>query len=177
MLKVVVGSTNPVKVNATSEAFKSMFPDEEFEVQGVSVVSGVSDQPSSEDETIKGSENRMDNACTSFPDADYWVGHEGGIEYRGDQVLAFAWITIRSKVDDIVGRGRTASYFLPKKVVDLINQGKELAHANDEVFGLENSKHKGGGVGILTNDVIDRTKLYSQAVVLALIPFLKREIY
>ena len=39
------------------------------------------------------------------------------------------------------------------------------------------SKKKNGAVGILTNNLIDRTKYYEEAVVLSLIPFIKNELF
>ena len=61
--------------------------------------------------------------------------------------------------------------------MELINQGKELGEADDIVFGQSNSKQKNGAVGILTNNIIDRTQFYVEAMVLALIPFLNEDIY
>ena len=45
-----VGSQNPVKVNAALETLSDTL-DEAFEVEGISVPSGVSDQPMTEEET------------------------------------------------------------------------------------------------------------------------------
>ena len=90
-------------------------------------------------------------------------------------MMAFAWIVILSK--DKKGKARTGTFFLPPKVVELINQGKELGEADDIVFGHSNSKQKNGAVGILTGNLIDRTQFYVEAMVLALIPFLNKDIY
>ena len=62
MMKIIVGSTNPVKITSTKAAFETAFPEEEFEVEGVSVVSEVRDQPLSNDETLLGARNRAKNA-------------------------------------------------------------------------------------------------------------------
>jgi non-canonical (house-cleaning) NTP pyrophosphatase len=56
-------------------------------------------------------------------------------------------------------------------VAELIRNGKELGEADDIVFGESNSKQKMGAVGLLTNNVIDRTEYYTHAVILALIRF------
>ena len=48
-MKITVGSTNPVKVGAVMEAFQKYWP--ECEVEGKEVVSGVAEQPRSEEET------------------------------------------------------------------------------------------------------------------------------
>jgi non-canonical (house-cleaning) NTP pyrophosphatase len=53
----------------------------------------------------------------------------------------------------------------------------ELGEADDLVFGKANSKQQNGAVGLLTNDVIVRRTLYVPAVVMALIPFVKEELY
>lgn len=45
MKKIVVASTNPVKIKTTEVGFAKMFPDETFKVEGVSAKSEVPDQP------------------------------------------------------------------------------------------------------------------------------------
>ena len=73
MKRVVVGSVNPVKLEAVRLAFEGMFPEEQIDVQGVVVPSGVPDQPGSSAETLKGA-NKRALACESAePLADYWV--------------------------------------------------------------------------------------------------------
>ncbi|MFA0544165.1 DUF84 family protein, partial [Vibrio sp. 10N.222.52.B7] len=41
----------------------------------------------------------------------------------------------------------------------------------DEVFGTDNIKQKGGAIGLLTHNQLSRSSVYSQALILALIPF------
>lgn len=176
MKKIIVASTNPAKINAALDGFLRMFPEEEFDVQGVSVESGVSDQPMSDQETFQGALNRATNAKKAVADADFYVGLEGGIEAKGDDMEAFAWMIVISK-EDKVGKGRTGVFFLPPQVAALIHEGKELGEADDIVFKKQNSKQANGAVGILTNDVITRTAYYSGAMVLALIPFRNPELY
>ena len=52
MKRVVVASTNPVKLNAVRLAFQKLMPDEEFEWHQKNVASGVSKQPSTDLEKI-----------------------------------------------------------------------------------------------------------------------------
>ncbi|MCA9389882.1 inosine/xanthosine triphosphatase [candidate division WWE3 bacterium] len=174
--KIIVASKNPVKINATQKAFEKMFPDETFEIEGISADSGVSDQPMTEKETLQGAHNRCQEAQKLSPQADYWVGIEGGLENIDGEMEAFAWICIYAK-DGQHGRGRTGSFFLPDKVTELINQGMELGEADDIVFQQNNSKQKSGSIGILTRDVIDRTQYYEPAVIMALIPFANPNLY
>ena len=67
--------------------------------------------------------------------------------------------------------------FLPPKIVKLINEGLELGDADDIVFNKSNSKQENGAVGLLTNNIINRTSYYFEAVILALIPFKNEQFY
>jgi len=175
MKKVIIASRNPVKINAAKIGFEKMFPDESFKFEGVSVSSDVSDQPTDNQETMTGAVNRAENAKKNFSSADYWVGIEGGIERKHGEMEAFSWVAIRSK--ELDGKARTGTFFLPKKIVELIDAGKELSEADDIVFECTDSKQKNGSVGILTKNIIDRTKYYTEAVILSLIPFKNPDIY
>lgn len=176
MKKVVIASKNPVKIQAVKDGFKKIFPNEKFQYIGVSVPSGVSEQPKNNNETFMGATIRANNASKEMPDAEYFVGIEGGTEQMKKELEAFAWVVVKS--GEMYGKSRTSTFFLPKKVVTLIvEEGKELGEADDIVFKRKNSKQKNGAVGILTGNVIDRTKYYSDAVVLALIPFKNGNLY
>lgn len=174
MEKIIIASKNPAKIKAVKLAFSKVFTHKKFEYEGVSVPSGVPDQPKGEAETLLGAENRVKNARNAF-DADYWVGLEGGVSENNNELEAFAWMVIRTK--KIHGKGRTGSFFLPPKVAKLVKEGMELGHADDLVFGQSNSKQKGGAVGLLTNNLLTRTTYYEQALILALIPFISKEHY
>jgi len=169
MKKVIIASKNPVKIQAVKNGFEKMFSNQDFEFIGISVPSNVANQPSTNDETFFGAKNRADNASNEVKDADFYVGIEGGIEQIESEMQSFAWVVIKSA--DNYGKARTGTFFLPKKVVELIKEGKELGEADDIVFQRNNSKQENGAVGILTGNVIDRTKYYTEAVILALIPF------
>jgi inosine/xanthosine triphosphatase len=170
MKTVIVASTNPVKIQATRNGFERMYPREHFRVSGISVPSGVADQPMSDEETFRGAMNRAQGAANQMPDADYWVGIEGGLEVlESGELQGFAWIVVVNR--ERVGKSRTATFILPNEVARLIHEGKELGDADDIVFKRTNSKQANGSVGILTEDVMDRTDYYEHALILALIPF------
>lgn len=170
MKTVIVASTNPVKIQATRNGFERMYPKEHFRVTGVLVPSGVSDQPMSDDETFQGALNRVMAASDQMPDADYYVGIEGGLEeISSGELQGFAWVVIRDH--ERSGKSRTATFILPNEVSELVREGKELGDADDIIFKRTNSKQANGSVGILTDDVMDRTDFYEHALILALIPF------
>jgi inosine/xanthosine triphosphatase len=169
MKTIIVASKNPVKIQAALDGFRKMFPEEKFRAEGVSASSEVSDQPMSDAETLQGALNRARNARTQTPQADYWVGIEGGCDEQQGVLEAFAWVVALS--NERMGRSRTGTFVLPAEVARLVRQGVELGEADDRVFRRSNSKQGNGAVGILTRDVIDRTGYYEHAVILALVPF------
>jgi len=175
MKKVIIASKNPVKIDAVKVAFNQMFPNIIFEFDGLETSSNVSNQPISNNETLRGAINRSNNAKLKYTNADYWIGIEGGVEKKDNEMEVFAWIFIQS--NDINGKARTATFNLPRKIVDLIDSGMELGDADDIVFNRKNSKQKNGAVGILTADLIDREKYYTHAIIMALIPFKNMELY
>jgi len=174
--KVYIGSNNPVKIECTRIGFEAVFGSKHsFEFIGCSVTSGVSDQPMSNEETLKGAINRTKNLRRQYPDGDFFVGIEGGIQKTKEEMEAFAWIVITG--NGICGKAQTSTFQLPPKITELINEGVELGHADDMVFQRKNSKQGNGAVGILTHDIIDRIEYYRHAVILALIPFVNSELY
>ena len=166
---IVVATENPVKLRAVSLAYSDMFPGEPFIIRSLDTGSGVSDQPMSDEETLLGAETRSKRAMETVSGGDLWVGIEGGVQDKDGEMTAFAWVSIRNR--KISGKGRTGTFFLPPEVRSLIRNGRELGDADDMVFRRQNSKQEEGAIGLLTGRVIDRTMLYRQAVILALIPF------
>lgn len=174
-MNVIISSRNPVKIQAVEAAVMQLFPDEHHAFEGISVPSGVSDQPMTDEETLQGAHNRAINAKSHQPAADLWVGIEGGIEEKEGGFMAFAWIVVEGNGQK--GIGKSAGFMLPPKVCQLISQGMELGEADDVVFGQSNSKQNSGAIGLLTNDLITRTTLYVPAILMALIPFARPELY
>jgi len=156
MIKIVVASRNPVKMEAVKEGL-SVFLNTEIEIHGVTVQSGVPDQPMGNAETLQGAEIRVENAQVQYPGYDYYVGVEGGVEDTQSELMAFAWIVISNGKK--TGKARTASFFLPLEVARLVHQGMELGDADDIVFAKSNSKQQNGAIGLLTKDVISRKTL------------------
>jgi inosine/xanthosine triphosphatase len=174
-MKIVVASENPVKLAATREAFATLLPDAMLEMIPTSVASGVSEQPSSDAETRRGARNRAANAREQQPDADYWVGLEGGIEVFEELLMAFAWMVIVDRSGRL-SDARSATLPLPPAVKKLIAGGMELGDANDQVFATVNSKQGGGAYGLLTDGLYTRESIYTQTLILALLPFVN-ELY
>lgn len=173
MPRITVASQNPVKLNAALAAFQRMFPAQSYVVDGVSVPSGVPEQPTSVSETMEGARNRAEQARAAAPGADYWVGIEGGIEDSPLGMTCFARVHVLGR-GRITGLGQTAVFYLPREVAELVRGGMELGLADDKVFGRDNSKQSNGAIGLLTDDLVDREAYYTHAVIMALVPFKNR---
>jgi inosine/xanthosine triphosphatase len=169
-LRVIVASHNPAKLVAVREAFGASFPGAALEVVPVTAASGVADQPMSDEETRRGALNRARDARLRHPDADYWVGLEGGVETVGGELLAFAWMVVLG-VGERLGAARSATLPLPPEIRARVERGQELGAANDAVFGTVGSKHRGGAFGLLTGGRYTREGIYAEAMSLALLPF------
>lgn len=168
-MRVIVASGNPVKRRAVETAFRETFPDSALSVVAENVSSDVSAQPEGDRETRRGAELRAINARAAVPDAEYYVGLEGGVETIDGELFAFAWIAVVDRRGRL-GRSRTVALPLPRQVQSLVADGVELGDANDAVFATSDSKRRGGAFGLLTNNRYTRESVYAEAVSIALVP-------
>ena len=175
MTRICVASQNPVKLRAAEAAFKRMFAAETHTASGISVPSGVADQPMTREETLTGARNRAMNAREAAPGFDYWIGIEGGVEDTELGMSCFAWVVVLDGAGR-AGYGQTGIFILPTAVAKYVRGGMELGDADDLVFGRENSKQANGAIGLLTDNVIDREAYYIHALVMALTRFKKPQL-
>ncbi len=174
MIKVAVGSKNPVKVGAVSSAFKKMLGG--CEAIGVSVPSGVADMPMNASEIMLGAKNRAQAAIQAL-EADYGVGLEGGFNETelGTFLMGFVAIVDRQ---GIWGYAGGEGLFMPERIVRMVKEsGRELGDVMDEIRGMENTKQGNGCIGYFTDDLIDRQASFEQPVICALSRFKKKELF
>jgi inosine/xanthosine triphosphatase len=168
--RVVVGSTNPVKIGAARAVLQRLAP--EVEVAGCSVPSGVPDQPWGDDETIRGALTRARGACAT-DGAELGIGIEGGLVAAANgSVRTCAWAAVVSR-DGREGVGGSLAMQLPERVAQLVRDGMELGHAMDHVTGVHDVKRGAGAVGILTAGLVSRQEAYEVLVAYALAPLLE----
>ncbi|MBU2876770.1 MULTISPECIES: inosine/xanthosine triphosphatase [Alteromonadaceae] len=165
----IVGSKNPVKISAFKDTLARVFPQQQIDCRGVDAPSLVSEQPMSEKETYQGAVNRV-KFCQSHFNADFYAAMEGGVdnfEY-GPATFAYVVVSAQSKLQV----GRSANLPIPESVFSHLQQGEELGPLMDKLFGTSNIKQKGGAIGLLTNGLETRGGNYTQALTLAMAPFL-----
>ena len=172
MAKIAVGSTNPVKIEAVKDVFSSVLGGD-INVVGLSVPSGVPDQPIG-DETLVGAINRA-KLAKEKEQADYGVGIEGGIAKFHTKWYSFGITAIYDGKH--ISTGISGWYELPEWVIDEINKGKELGHVMDELLNEKVVKRRFGAVAVFTNNLVDRKELYMHGIKIALGSLLKRELY
>lgn len=173
MLRVAVGSANPVKVKAARRIFEQVHPG--CEVVGVEVESGVSAQPIGEEETIAGAANRARAALQAL-DADYGVGLEGGVAFEGEACWMIGCCAILHRNGEM-GVGKGHSFLLPPVVAEGVRAGHEVGPLIDRLAGDSDTKKKGGAIGFLTRGALLREDLFAAVVGAALVRFLHPELY
>lgn len=169
LVRIAVGSTNPVKVGAARSVVQRLAPN--AEVVGLAVPSGVPDQPWGDEETIRGALARA-RAARAAHDAELGIGVEGGVVAEADgTVRTCAWAAVVGR-DGREGVGGSLAMPLPDRVAQLVRGGMELGHAMDALTGERNVKQGAGAVGILTSGLVTRQQAYEVLIAYALVPFL-----
>jgi len=173
-LKVIVGSKNPVKINATSNILSKIYGD--IEVTSKDADSGVPDQPFGLDQTIKGAINRAKNAYSKRFDLS--VGIESGLMETPNSITGYIdlqWCAIFD--GDKITIGVSSGFEYPPEVVKEVLNGVEVGDVMDKITGVEELGQKKGAVSYLSRDMINRTENTEQCVLTAMIPRLNQKIY
>lgn len=182
--KIVIGSLNPVKIEATKLAFEKIFLDLNInlDITSYDIPSNVSNQPYGDNETLLGAKNRAIGAYNKYIEInnnkpDYSIGLEGGVTNNNENNYfeCYAWVAIYN--GEKFGIAKSASFILPKCISDLMLTGMELGDADDTIFRTINSKQGQGTIGQLTRGRITRTEYYEPVVILAYVPFSWPELY
>ena len=171
VMKIIVCSENPVKIQAVKEAFQAYF--ENFEIKGLNLKEypSIQIQPLSAIQTLESANKRVEIA-QKLEQADFYASLEGGTSK--DQFGAFlTWyvnITDKQGKRSIAGGGRMP---LPPIVYErlLQNKEKELGDIIDELAEEENTKQKGGASALFTGNRVLRKDVFKRDVIIALVPF------
>lgn len=172
--KVAVGSTNRVKVDAVRNVFTQAFG----LVEVVSEVPdhGVEKQPMS-GRILEGALRRARNSLEKAG-ADYGVGIEAGLvldEFTGSYMDVQYCVIMDRSGRVTVGRGPGFEY--PPAVTKTVLEGGSVGETMSSITGIENIGRRSGSIGFLSDGLIDRTSLSEIAVLMALIPRIRTELY
>jgi inosine/xanthosine triphosphatase len=169
-LRVSVGSLNPVKVGAARNVLSKLY--EAVNVREVEVPSGVPEQPRGE-EVRTGAMNR---AARAIGDADLGVGLEAGVFETPDGLYDVQYCAVLDRRGRCsIGHGMGFRY--PTPVAELVRRGLTVGASFKELYGKERDGRRDGAIGYLTCGAMDRTALAEQAVMAAMVPRIRKELY
>ena len=175
-MKVLIGTTNPGKIEGAKEALSKYFNG--VELTGISVVSGVESQPVDGD-VYKCARNRVDNlikyAKENKLDIDFFLGIEAGITNLLGKWQNINIAVIKDK-NGYESFGTSAGFPIPEKYVNDIKE-KELGTVFDDIFKKHNLSKGKGGINFLTHGELNRIELTKQAFIMALTQFVNEDIW
>jgi inosine/xanthosine triphosphatase len=172
-MKIAVGSTNPVKLEAVRSVAAKIWS--EVMVVPTAVPSGVSDMPMSDAECIVGARNRA-LAARKTAVSDFGVGLEGGVEQEPFGLVLVGWVVLVGP-NGQEGIGGCPRLLLPPRIAQRVLVGEELGPIMDGLVGQQDVKKKGGAVGTLTNGLVIRQEAFATAVAYAFAPFVTPHFY
>jgi inosine/xanthosine triphosphatase len=171
-LVVNVGSKNKAKIWATRDVFLKAF--KKVEIHSIEVESDGPDIPI--DEEVK--QGAVTRAKESIGNADFGVGIEGGMtqtdEHGGRRMVHYCAIVDKRGVVTI---GHGPGYRLPRSVSETAIEGVPLSEVMRRFMNVEQIEEEKGTVGHLSDGLTTRKSLVEQAVLMALLPRLRSDLY
>lgn len=170
-MRVVVGSTNEAKIGAVSDILKEYPHLAAASVEGVSVSSGVSNQPLTLEETVQGAMNR---ARAAFVDCDLSIGIESGLMHVPNTKSGYMDVSACAFYDGKEFHlGLSSAWEFPNPEITklIVEKGMDMSQAINHM-GLTSNPKVGsaeGAIGILTKGRVDRKEYTKQALRMALI--------
>lgn len=170
-MKVVICSTNPVKIEAVKEAFSSFFENIVYFPLEMSNHKEIVSQPMSSKKTLSSAVKRV-QVARKEENAEYFVSMEGGMDCDdyGAFLTWYVCVGNNSGKDSIAGGGRMP---LPRTIYEELvnNTSLELGDIMDRITNEENVKQRGGSTAVFTGNKIYRKDVFTRELIIALIPF------
>jgi inosine/xanthosine triphosphatase len=177
-MRIHVGSMNPVKVDAVKDVILNYSGFSDALVIAKDVSSGVSRQPLSVEEIVRGAVNRARNA---FEGCDYSFGIEAGlmaVPYAKSGLMNICACVIFDGSNQYIGL--TPAFEYPSIIIELVKGGLDV----DEAFykaGLTGNPRigysAGGAVGILTRGRMSRKDLIEYGIMMAMVHIDNKDLY
>lgn len=161
-MKIGIGTTNQAKSTAVRIEWKKHVKGSTF--QEFNVMSGVSDQPIGDNETLTGAKNRALHVLKdSDIDIDIAFGLEGGVKELDGVMYICNWGVLATKEGQVFMAGG-AQIPLPEEVAKPIRAGEELGPVMDKYMMREGIRHKEGAVGVFTNGLVNRSDMFEHII-------------
>lgn len=123
MRKVAIATKSTEKIEGVKEAFFRFFDMKENEIDfySKSIDSGVSEQPFGE-ETYKGALNRVENVRKEFPEMDFYISCEAGIEEAFGQYFNVQVVCIFDSTLRMFFWGKSFGWSIPSDDIEEIKK-------------------------------------------------------
>lgn len=189
-MKIAVGSTRRPKTEAVVAAARIIcslgVPGwDSFELIGRDVDSGVAATPTSDVELMAGARNRAQRLKavleTESIKADVYIGLEGGLHVN--DMPSKTVVLLRGWAYATDGKregafGSSPSVEVPGEIASaVLDHGQDLGDVIDQFSGRFDVRSNEGTWGILTRDLITRSKSFEMAVIAALAPLYNGGLY
>lgn len=158
-LRVCIGSKNKVKINAVKEIFDDIFKEIKIEYDEIEVKT--EKQPAGK----KIMEGALKRAMNAVKGNDYGIGIEAGLKEENGINFIEHYAVISDKTGYIT-YGKSPSFQCPEWIVENVKEGREIK----EILSFEER----GLIWHISNKV-ERSKLIKDAVLMALIPRMRKE--
>ncbi|MFQ5918614.1 MAG: inosine/xanthosine triphosphatase [Thermoplasmata archaeon] len=171
-LQVRVGTTNPAKLEAVRRVLERLF--DRLEVNGQKVDPQVPAQPRG----VEALQGAIARARKVRGEADLGIGVEAGlIEYEGAEGpwdVQFCVVVDRA---DRLTLGAGPGFRHSGVVLEEVEKGRTVGEALERLTGIQDIGRKEGAIGFLTEGRLTREELTEAAVLMAMVPRIRRELY
>lgn len=174
---VAVGSANPVKVEAVRREVGAILNLGKVQSHGHAVASGVPEQPR-DDEVMRGARARARLAAAADPSCDYAVGVEAGLlRLPGEAGHVEVQACVVVDRDGWETQGWGPGFHYPPFVTERALRGEMVSSILGPVAKDPRIGSTTGAIGYLSDGRLDRTALTQQAVLMAFVPRIRRDLY
>lgn len=164
-----LGSTNQAKIRAAESALVAVA---QGTVMGVSVASGVSEQPMTDEETRAGAEGRARAALQaglqqSATGIVLGMGLEGGVVEGADGLWNTVWASVADQAGEVYSTCGSR-FRIPEGLAEAIRAGEEMGPLLAKVTGIDDIRSKDGFIGQITEGWVTRSDEYANLARMAL---------
>ncbi len=176
IMKVLIGTKNPSKIEGAKKAFDKFF--DNVEIIGVDASSNVSDQPFNED-VLQGAKNRVEGvknyAVENNIEADFYIAIEAGIVDYFNEYINFNISVIEDK-DGLQSVGVSQGFPIPERLIPEI-KSNGLGRTMDRLFSGHDLGKSVGGISFLTKETVTRMDIVENSFTMALIKFINGDLW
>lgn len=177
-VRVAAGTRNPAKLRGIESAYRRL--GYAVTVTAAPVETSVGPQPIGVVAVVRGAVERAVGALRRV-DADFGVGVEAGLVEAPGTMSGYVDVEACA-VADPEGRvtlGFSPAFEFPPEAVRRVVSGEasEMEEEMVRLSGVEAIADKQGGIGFLTRGVVTREQLTEAAVLMAMVPRLRPQLY